>query len=843
MKRIRRTGLFVMAAALLLGAAPLKAYAADAPKGMDKVAENEYLTLYLNDKDTSLAVVDNATGKVWYTNPQDEDPFASAFYQRLLKSQLQILYYNENVQSSTMDNYNDSIQDEQFTIEEAENGVTITYTIGAAVGTMLLPDAISEERFLYYFNQMDSGDQKRTNRNYVYVDLTNPTGSDEIAEYLETYPGFTTNFYVLRGGVRDYLKEDMEEYFINAGYTAEDLEADILESGIGESENSDPWFIIPMTYQLDGRNLVVTIDPASVEYNEAFYPVRIDVLPYFGATAADGGYLFVPDGSGALIHTNNGKTSVSSYSALVYGQDETKQVLTQTKSEIDPSLTIKMPVFGVKSEDQALFAVIEDGAAYANVAADIAGRTTSYNQVNAGFQYLQYGQASLSEMVGSNGYQLYSSPQFAGTYRLRYSFLTGEKADYSGMADCYRQYLEGKGVLTKSDETDVPFFAEYIGAINKYKTVLGVKYDAVEPLTTFAQGEEITSQLKGLGVGNQKVVFSGWANGGMHGTSGLKQKAVSSLKKGGVSAEQFQTDMASMGVDTYMTVEMQYVYKDKMLDGYSTLQYAPSYFDHSNIEVNSYFFADNSLDEKLADLISPYYADKTADSILSGVGKYGIRRLNLGSVSNYLYSDFLESRYTDRQMAVGLYQQSFDKMAGQMDSMLGDNGNDYVWKYTDYMINVPQSSNGYQILDEDVPFYEMVLHGSIPYAGEAINLADDYRTTLLKSVESGAGLHFQWIYGDNSLVNETDFDYLYSVHYGNWIDQAATDYRRVEEALAGLGDQKIISHSRDGNVTKTTYENGTVVYVNYGKDKATVDGTEIGARDFAAVKASAGEGE
>ena len=120
MKRIRRTGLFVMAAALLLGAAPLKAYAADAPKGMDKVAENEYLTLYLNDKDTSLAVVDNATGKVWYTNPQDEDPFASAFYQRLLKSQLQILYYNENVQSSTMDNYNDSIQDEQFTIEETE---------------------------------------------------------------------------------------------------------------------------------------------------------------------------------------------------------------------------------------------------------------------------------------------------------------------------------------------------------------------------------------------------------------------------------------------------------------------------------------------------------------------------------------------------------------------------------------------------------------------------------------------------------------------------------------------------------------------------------------------------
>ncbi len=829
-----------MAAALLLSAAPAipAQAAAEAPKGMKKVAENEYLTLFLDEKETAVAVVDNATGAVWYTNPQENDESASAYYQRLLKSQLQIQYYNENVQSSTMDNYNDSIQDEQFEIEEIENGVTITYTIGAAVGTLLLPDAISEERYLYYYDQMDSGDQKRVNRNYVYVDLANPTGSEEIATYIETYPGFTTNFYVLRGGVRDYLKEDMEEYFVNAGYTQEEFEKDVLESGIGEAENTDPWFIVPLTYQLEGRNLVVTLDPSLVEYNDAFYPVHIDVLPYFGATNASEGYLFVPDGSGSLIYLNNGKTTYSSYSALVYGQDESRQVLVNTKSEIDPSLTVKMPVFGVKSEDQALFAVIEEGAAYANVAADISGRTTSYNQVYSGFQFLQYGQASLSDMVGANGYQLYSAPVFEGTYKLRYSFLTGEDADYPGMAACYRTYLEERGVLTRSQETEIPFFVEYIGAINKYKTILGMKYDAVEPLTTFAQAEQISEQLRSMGVEDQKVVFSGWANEGLHGTSGMRQKVVSSLQKGGVSAKQFQSDMAAMGIDAFMTVEMQYVYKDKMMDGYSTMKYAPSYFDHKSIEVNSYFFADNSMDEKLADLISPYFADQVTDGILDGTAKYDIRKLNLGSVSNYLYSDFLESRYTDRQMAVSRYQQSFEKLEGQTDALLGDNGNDYTWKYTDYMMNVPQSSNGYQILDEDVPFYEMVIHGYIPYAGEAINMADDYRTTFLKSLESGAGLHYQWIYGDNSLLNETDFDYLYSVNYASWIDQAAADYQRVQEALSGLGAQRIVDHERTGKVAKTTYEDGTCVYVNYDKTPATVDGVSIGARDFAVRKGS-----
>lgn len=843
MKRGKRTGLLFMAVVMLFGAFPVRAQAAvSAPEGMTKVAENEYLTLFLDEEETGLAVVDNATGKTWYTNPPgaDEDGFATPYYKRLMKCQLQIQYFNENVQSSLIDNYNDSIANEQFEIELLEDGVTITYTIGAAKGTLLLPESLSEERYDYYFNLMDSDAQKRINRNYVYVDLAD-SGKEDVAAYIETYPGYTTNFYVLRAGVRDYLREEMAEYFKAVGYTHEDLEADMIASGVGDAESDDPWFIVPLTYRLEGNQLVVTLDPATVEYNdEGYYPVHIDVLPYFGATNAQEGYLFVPDGSGALIYLNNGKTAFSSYSALVYGQDETKLVLSSTKSEIDPRLTVKMPVFGVKSEDQAMFAIIEDGSGYANVAADVSGRTTSYNNVYSGFNFLQYGPAALSSMVGaSNSYQLYSEPVFAGAYQIRYSFLTGKDADYSGMAACYRDYLEQRGVLSRNTEGGkLPLYTEYIGAINKYKTILGVKYDAIEPLTTFAQGEQIAEELKSLGVNSQKIIYSGWANGGLHNTADMKLKVVSSLQRGGVSAKEFQADMAELGIDTYMTIDMQYVYKDKLMDGYSTLQYAPGYFDHTNITVKSYFTSDGNVEKKLADLVSPYFANRIADRIGDGMNKYRITGLNLGSVSNYLYSDFLENHYTDRQMAIGLYESSFQTLSEKAERMLGDNGNDYTWKYTDEMINVPLSSNGYQILDEDVPFYEMVLHGYIQYAGEAINMADDYRTTFLKSVESGAGLYYQWIYGDNSLLKETDFDYLYSVHYGNWIGLAAQDYQAISSALDGLGNQVIVKHERTGDVTKTTYGNGTVVIVNYGKEEAQCDGVTVGARDFAVLKGS-----
>lgn len=688
---------------------------------------------------------------------------------------------------------------------------------------------------------MDSSAKRKIDRNYVLVDvvggLTTTTES-----YPETYPGYgETNFYVLRGGVKDYLKEELAGYLEEAGYTQEDFEQDQMESGAGDADSTDPWFTIPLTYRLDGDNLVVSIDPEAVAYNEdGFYLVDIDMLPYFGAVDEGDGYIFVPDGSGSLIYLNNGKTTAPSYYAMVYGQDESRRVLSKTQSEVEPSLTVKLPVFGLKADDQAFFAIIEDGAGNADISADIGGRLTSYNNVYAGFSYLQYGPAALSDMVGANSYQLYSQKNFTGIFQVRYSFLTGEEADYSGMAACYRTYLEEQGALSrKAESEELPLYTEYIGAIDRYETFLGVKYKAVEPLTTFAQAEDIAGQLADLGVKNQKMVYTGWMNGGLHGTAATKVKVVGKLEKGGVSVKKLQKDMAAMGVDTFMTVDMQYVYQDKLLDGYSAMQYGAGYFDHSDITVNSYLFADGSMDKKLANLISPYYVGKVTDAVTKAASRYQLNGINLGTASWFLYSDYLENRYTDRQKASMLYEESFAAIQETVQKTLGDNGNAYSFPYVDYMINVPLSSNGYQILDADIPFYQMVLHGYISYAGEAINMADDYRTTLLKSVEGGAGLHYQWIYGDNSLVKETDYDNLYSVHYGSWIDTAAEDYRSVAEVLDGLENQLIVKHEIvSDKLTKTVYEDGSTVYVNFGESPVQCEGVEIAARGFAVRKGS-----
>ena len=493
------------------------------PEGMKLAAENDYLALYIDERETDVAVAVKASGDIWYSNPPAalEDEGASAYYQKQMKSQISLTYFNANMQSSEMDNYNDSILGEQFEILYGVNGVTVVYTMGKAEGALLIPYAIRADRMDGYLARMEESAAKKVKRNYTLLDGSSLSDSEK-AEYLKLYPALETqSVYVLKSGAKDYVKEELSAYFEAAGYSAQERDKDAQELGIA-SEDDKPWFKIPLQYTLEEDNLLVTVDPGAIEYNtDGYYLAELDLMKYFGAAGADEeGYLFVPDGSGALINLNNGKTGAASYSAAVYGQDKTMNFMKPFKSEADESLAVKMPVFGLKAGNRAWFAIIEEGDGYGEIHAEISGVTNSYNNAYASFSYLRYGPVAVSEMIGSNSFQMYSRPVFEGKYALRYAFLSGEASDYSGMAEIYRNYMIGKGWLKqKLTQESASFFVEFVGAIEKYKSFLAVKYRAQEALTTFSQAAAIVSELKESGVGGIKVKYSGWSGGGLKGNA------------------------------------------------------------------------------------------------------------------------------------------------------------------------------------------------------------------------------------------------------------------------------------------------------------------------------------
>lgn len=819
MKRQRRIlAVSLLLASLLLPGAAVRAEGKTggsqtaALSGMKKVAESDGLELYFDQEEAGIAVLEKKSGEVWFSNPRDTelDTVSSGYYKRVLKSQLNITYINESTQISTMNSYDDAVAEGQFTVEYPENGVRVVYTLGEGGRTLLLPEVITAERMLFFQEKMSEDQKRKLNRNYSL---------DEEA-----------GLYSLRSGVKDYLKEELAGYFTEAGYTEEDL---ALDAGNGGGGSQKEWFTIPVNYELEGDNLLVWVDPEEVAYDtENYYLVELDLLRYFGASMSEDGYIFVPDGSGALIDFNNGKVTASAYKAGVYGQDATMLCMNWKQSQVDAANTVRMPVYGIREGKKALFAVVEEGDAYASVNAETAGKTTGYNDVYPSFTYLQYGKTSLDDIVGANSYYMYSEARFSGRYAVRYSFLTGDQADYSGMAACYREYLIRRGVLgEKTKEAAVPFYVEYIGAIDKAKTFLGIKYDAIETVTSFRNARDITEELANRGLENVNLVYSGWMNGGLRGTAATRLSVVPGLTRGGYGLPDFLRDMGDR--DLYFTTDLQYVYRDELFDGYSAMRYAPRYFDNTYATVNEYGLASRESVGTLANLISPGYTEKILGDFTKMLEKKGIAGIHIGTLSHELYSDLYRSNYTDRQMAEEKNRAAVEKAGEDGFAVLGDNANAYLWGCMEEEINLPFYSNGYQILDREVPFYGMVLHGYVPFAGEALNLCDDYETAVLKSVENGAGLHFKWIYAPNSVVKDTDYDDLYSVNYEAWMDTAAGDWLRMNRELKGLQNLAIVDHTyMTEDVVRVTYEDGTRVYVNYGSEAAGVDGVSVEPRDY-----------
>ncbi len=86
---------------------------------------------------------------------------------------------------------------------------------------------------------------------------------------------------------------------------------------------------------------------------------------------------------------------------------------------------------------------------------------------------------------------------------------------------------------------------------------------------------------------------------------------------------------------------------------------------------------------------------------------------------------------------------------------------------------------------------------------------------------------------DGKVLQETDYTSYYSANYAVWRDRALEMIRQYQDDMAGLNQQRITGHERiSADVTVTTYENGTKVYVNFGNTAYDFDGLQIPARDY-----------
>ena len=94
-----------------------------------------------------------------------------------------------------------------------------------------------------------------------------------------------------------------------------------IENGVRiEFTFEDFGFFVPIEYSLESGYLNVSIDVQSIREGEDYKILQIELLPGLcTGNWKENGYIFVPDGCGALINYNNG--SESKNSEMVYGEE------------------------------------------------------------------------------------------------------------------------------------------------------------------------------------------------------------------------------------------------------------------------------------------------------------------------------------------------------------------------------------------------------------------------------------------------------------------------------------------------------------------------------------------
>ncbi|MHB8964043.1 MAG: DUF5696 domain-containing protein, partial [Saccharofermentanales bacterium] len=269
----------------------------------------------------------------------------------------------------------------------------------------------------------------------------------------------------------------------------------------------DEGFVIPVEYYLDDDKFYaeIIVDEI-VEYRQNFL-LEIVVLPYFAAPdGLEEGYMLIPDGCGAIIELSDVPSVAGSYSGSVYGRDSALNLL---RSSVNLPNQITLPLFGIVEGDKGILAVIEEGDAQARIYANPNGVNTRYASVGASVIVRNSDTALLKEMTGVEKSVTVYNPAIAKEllFRIEYSFLSGENADYSGMAGIYQKKLFGDDTITVDHKN---LIADFLLTTKIRKNFLIFPYSGVETLLSVDDIRAISGELGEIGFAEHIIKFSGW---------------------------------------------------------------------------------------------------------------------------------------------------------------------------------------------------------------------------------------------------------------------------------------------------------------------------------------------
>ncbi len=791
--------------------------------GMVLVAENDILKLYADTETTNVAVYDKRNGKTTYAIPidADEDPIANESNKNNLKSQIIIDYYNTVRAMGTYDSYSMSVKEGNFEVQSIENGIRFIYTIGdfAGVSTGIVPMYITQEKLDELCSKLEGVKGKALARYYTTV--------NKDKGMLELNTQAAGSFVKL---------EIITEYLTAAGWTEDDYNEQMELAG--EDDDDVMSFVIPLEYRLAEDGINVSVPAKGIQEKGGGKLYRIKLLSYFGAAGTDKeGYIVVPNGSGSIINYNNGKSADAVYSQYVYGLDP----LAANYTQLEKTETARLPICAMCEEDSGLLMSVEDGATTAYFTAGVSGKANSYNYMNTAFVVRGFDVLSMFGTTGNEAdLPILENNMYDVNYTVRYTMLDDKHTGYSGVANYYRERLIAEGVLKeKTAGGDIPFYYDIIGGVKETASFVGIQYLRQLPMTTYDEAKQISLDLYSKGISNQVMNYQGWSNGGYYADVYDKIKGLGKLGGKG-DLEELSATMAANGGTLFVDVPFQnvtYISKRYNSSNETSRYYAGGYIAQLGVIGPTNYRKTSTLgyEENAYNMMSPKFLLRYVDGFIDDISDIDVSGISLRDLADELHSDKRRTNVIDREQALDIVLAQFEKLDGVGKDMMVSGGNSYAFAYTDHIINAPIKDNKFSIIDEEIPFYEMIIHGYINYTGGQLNYHDaaDTKEITLRLIEYGASPHYIFTWESAYEMKNTALSKFYATKYENWSGDAVEMYNTVNSALSKVSGETVVEHEilQDG-VRKITYSNGAAIYVNYTAEDVTVDGVAVPAENF-----------
>lgn len=806
-----------------------------AGKGEVQVAQQDALTMYVDTETLDIRLVDSTTGKEFHTLSENSSTADRA------RSPLTLFWQDENGQTGEWDAYTYAIARGQYTIEKIKNGVRFALTLSPGetyVVSDYLPSKITTERYQSAFlDKIDALAEKGVNAATVarYRKMLSMSYRYDEAEdcYFMAYnstPAKSTMMILIQ----------MCEAI---GYTQEDVLQDNADFGIAVQFSNPAQFRVYLENTLDNGSLLVSLPSYEAVCDNDSYTLRsVSVYPAFNCAEAakNEGYIFVPDGAGALIQMDSGLETYGDYNRAVYNNARYETVTAA------PTYTeeLTMPVFGMyhtggEQAGTGYLAVIEQGAEAASIATTLKAQkadTEGGNPYNAAYACFWLVRSSSVKVFGEFASQTAKYTVFTDRvdtdYQVRY-YLFGENADYYAFAKQYRQYLTEQGDLTPRYNDEARLFVNLLGAASVEDSVMGVPYERTLSLTDYQQALSITAELSEVSaIYNYKWVFNGGRTGGWGGHTDL-------VSVNGKAADLQQLLAQSQGGnEIFVEANLMRMYDTDgwMLDSFHAMRG----FDGEVLEFSDRFYPDGTrnLDQAFNNyrLLHPSYLTATVDAFLKNAAPYdNIALTDLGSTYYASYGN--GSAVSSTQAMLQTTEPALQKLAGEKTLAL-HNPNANALAYCTYAVGISRESSDYGSFYTSVPFRQLTMNGITDFTTLEVNMATsspDY--FLLQALELGAIPQFTLSAEKVDELIEAGISDYYSVHYGDLKDDILAFYSTYKTAKATIGSGEIVGHRMlSEKVFETTYANGVKVLVNYNLYATEAEGHALDALGYEIVE-------